>query len=1014
MTAEDAEHVRLTRLQSPHRQLLQGTPVEEGEENFMDSPANDFLPNDAANNIGGTSSVSSGATAPLISTDTPSSAATTRLLEKGPIVSNTNMPLSSPVSDDKVWEKKEEEKEEEDGNNIDMDNNKNSDDGSLSWLFQPPSPPPPPPRAAAESTAAVLDVDITNPNTLPIIATTTGLLSGITTYELIDEYSYRFNSWHNGVIVNKLDREEKFDGMVDDLMNRIILLGGGSGGGGDVVDSIVEALPANAEADAATTTTAAAAAVMAEKEAAMSTTITVPPPLPSSSSPPFLNEVTTTPLDNGGSVAVDSVVDSSIGSSTTSSMDHPLDATTTMTAPPPLVAPSTPFDADGTAVTTETTTTSVVSPPPSSNGEVNSGNVNNLSTEQMDHHAKITSTEAVVESKQYSNDDTAAFGSAEMTTNVSPSSLSSLNEDTAVKGVTMNAPEEPTTPYSDVSEGMWLNGPPSSSYDSGNFDISPSPNVAESTAHFFNHVTGSETTAFVDPAGVINTPIPSFASFQTHTNAVDQSMFGVGGISSHSFESGHLSGVSCATQSFSRWHSEQGGSSNPLRNLAASLPPPIERLRGTGGEYYSEEDMASQWMVATRTDEFNVAMDTTPSMSGLDGLIDGLSFTDVSNHPIISIGDVGSSSATAIPSDASNSFTTNFPDVSSYDDIFKGTDELKSSDFAHTFSSNLPKISMDFIKDKVDAVAHSQQLNSLSEFASSSGASMTDALISAKESGAARLGSLFGPVSRAMGQVQGKIVSAGPSSMRGLEHAAQSLDPPHTPFAPFSKFTNVQVGTTEGSSSSLQNAGEAALHSFHVPAPVSSAIQHASDASLADIGNGIINAVKFMTEILLTVVDANLDLLAPGSNSASVLEIVQSSVISMLDDASYTVASLMNDVGNLSLKDIVHNLMVLIVATADILLKIMNSVVYLISGKDTSGWALQATSAVNEASTQLLAQANEVTHRSIGDLASSIGDYSHHVGYELVALIASRNGVEGPMDGALDVVTTAVQTSLSL
>lgn len=307
-----------------------------------------------------------------------------------------------------------------------------------------------------------------------------------------------------------------------------------------------------------------------------------------------------------------------------------------------------------------------------------------------------------------------------------------------------------------------------------------------------------------------------------------------------------------------------------------------------------------------------------------------------------------------------DSFTTQSPDIS-YDHFFNGADKIES--------------------------------NSLSEVASSSGASTNDALISAKAK-------LFGSVSHSLGDIQGKV-NAGVSSMKGAGNGA------HMPF---------DTHSLDGSqfTAELQNAGEA-FQSIHPPAVVSSAIQHASDASLADIGHGIMDAVKFMAGILLTVVDANLDLAAPGSSSVIVLESVKSSVNSMLDNASYTVANVINDVGNLSLKDIVHNLMVLIVATADMIMKVMNAVIYLLSGKDTGNWVLQATSTVNEASSQLLAQADDVTHQSIGELASSIGDYSYHVGNELVALLGSLNGVDGAhFDGTLDMVTTAMQTGFTM
>jgi hypothetical protein len=127
----------------------------------------------------------------------------------------------------------------------------------------------------------------------------------------------------------------------------------------------------------------------------------------------------------------------------------------------------------------------------------------------------------------------------------------------------------------------------------------------------------------------------------------------------------------------------------------------------------------------------------------------------------------------------------------------------------------------------------------------------------------------------------------------------------------------------------------------------------------------------------------------------------------------------------MSLREVIQHSLALIIAVTDILVKIMNAVVYLISGRDGAGWALQATSTVNEASSQLLAQAgstyDHVTHASLTELTHTIGDYSHYVGDEFVALIGSLNGavVHGsiPLDGVPvdgDALVTAVQTALNM
>mmetsp|Transcript_3205 Transcript_3205/g.5287 ORF Transcript_3205/g.5287 Transcript_3205/m.5287 type:complete len:1329 (-) Transcript_3205:1199-5185(-) len=983
---------------------------------------------------------------------------------------------------------------------------------------------------SSSSTTKFLGVPMTkNPNT-PLIATTTGIATGVASYKLIDEYAYQFNTVHNGMIVDMMDKKQEFVEQWDELIGAYLVpvedVDGGVvvGGGGGADDVVGAAAPAMEFSGVDSSSSAAVAAPVPETA------------MEAASTP---NEVT---MDNQGSVINTSVEASSADSvaATAAPMEQISDAsvgseTAAVTPPAPMQA-----------ATAESTST--VSPALSEMSSVDEGAAStpalSLESENMNVLSDATATAPVPEVTQYaetasSSESTAAVPSLnvgtveEVATNNAPVSAyesgsgnmdllsdgtaaavvapdvagasmitaasSSLNEATTVD---VAAPVE-ATQYADAAstiesttvtpvEEVFSNAPvtsyesghadlmadatpaehahsdipgaeevinvdqnaPVSSYESGNTDLladattsaavdpaqqysdvgndappptfenghtdlladaatsataepqqysetitAPSMNgatmnqdvgnapasnfengntdlLADATTSApvastkFSDVSGADTANAAPSLNDVNSidqnvmnadsladsthqqrwfTAPPTADEYTHTDyttTVDQNGYSSGGFS---FDGG-TNGGSFASEHYSSWQ-PQGGP-NPLRDLAASLPPPEDRVRITGGDYY-QEDVASQW-AATQGDGFHTVADT----NGMDGLADSLLSTDYSNPPI-SNGEF-EVPASAIPSDAMDSFTTQSPDIS-YDHFFNGADKIES--------------------------------NSLSEVASSSGASMNDALISAKAK-------LFGSVSHSLGDIQGKV-NAGVSSMKGAGNGA------HMPF---------DTHSLDGSqfTAELQNAGEA-FQSIHPPAVVSSAIQHASDASLADIGHGIMDAVKFMAGILLTVVDANLDLAAPGSSSVIVLESVKSSVNSMLDNASYTVANVINDVGNLSLKDIVHNLMVLIVATADMIMKVMNAVIYLLSGKDTGNWVLQATSTVNEASSQLLAQADDVTHQSIGELASSIGDYSYHVGNELVALLGSLNGVDGAhFDGTLDMVTTAMQTGFTM
>lgn len=282
----------------------------------------------------------------------------------------------------------------------------------------------------------------------------------------------------------------------------------------------------------------------------------------------------------------------------------------------------------------------------------------------------------------------------------------------------------------------------------------------------------------------------------------------------------------------------------------------------------------------------------------------------------------------------------------------------------------------------------------------------------------------------------GNAVQSGASSIGGgmasIKSVGAGLHPPNLNIQPLDfPDANVQVpnlplppALPNVNMPSVNLPHPSFLPNLNIVEGTSAAFKSMGDASLTDFGNVVLSAIKFIGGIVVKFLDLILNAVS-GTSVASILSNVQTSVTSVIDNANHAVVSTITNIGNMSVKEILQHSMALIIAIADILLKITNAIIYIISGKDGANWALQATSSVNGASSQLLAQAtstyDDVTHASLTEVAHSIGDYSQHVGGEFVTLIGSLNGMGGiSLDGVtipedtLNSVASAVQTALSL
>eukprot|EP00985_Skeletonema_marinoi_P013662 scaffold6810_cov145-Skeletonema_marinoi.AAC.2 len=182
------------------------------------------------------------------------------------------------------------------------------------------------------STTKFLGVPMTkNPNT-PLIATTTGIATGVASYKLIDEYAYQFNTVHNGMIVDMMDKKQEFVEQWDELIGAYLVPvedvdGAVVVGGGGADDVVGAAAPAMEFSGVDSSSSAAVAAPVPETA------------MEAASTP---NEVT---MDNQGSVINTSVEASSADSvaATAAPMEQLSDAsvgseTTAVTPPAPMQA----------------------------------------------------------------------------------------------------------------------------------------------------------------------------------------------------------------------------------------------------------------------------------------------------------------------------------------------------------------------------------------------------------------------------------------------------------------------------------------------------------------------------------------------------------------------------------------------------------------------------------------------------------------------------------------------------
>ena len=292
-------------------------------------------------------------------------------------------------------------------------------------------------------------------------------------------------------------------------------------------------------------------------------------------------------------------------------------------------------------------------------------------------------------------------------------------------------------------------------------------------------------------------------------------------------------------------------------------------------------------------------------------------------------------------------------------------------------------------------------------------------------------GGVVSDASNSFGGLSGRMSEAGDASARGMKVLVNSLQDGATKVAAFRPTVKASPPNLSIVDGVVPFRPPKFFHMemnpphFDIIDGASAAVRRIGDASLSDFGNAALDSVKFAGGIVVDFLDFILNAVS-GTSVASILTNVQYSVTTAIDDVSHAVVGTLTSIGNMSVAEVIQRILTLVIVITDIFLKIMNAILYVISGKDGAAWAILATTSIDGASTQLLAKASsayvDLTHASLTELAHSIGDYGQLVGDEFVTLIASvSSAIDGASlagfslpDDVSESVASALQTVFSL
>ena len=174
---------------------------------------------------------------------------------------------------------------------------------------------------------------------------------------------------------------------------------------------------------------------------------------------------------------------------------------------------------------------------------------------------------------------------------------------------------------------------------------------------------------------------------------------------------------------------------------------------------------------------------------------------------------------------------------------------------------------------------------------------------------------------------------------------------------------------------------------------ISTTIQSIVPGSINEVGEIIIKGLQFIANILYQALDTVIDTISGGDSMARHVAAARASIDSVVSDAISSIQSTSAQISQTTVGDICEGLVSLVIMPVKFLFQIMSWIVLQLSGKGIPDWVTEATTAMHDASQNLihevLAFGHDVGSTTFADIGEMVGYFLSEVARFIVEVFDS-------------------------
>ncbi|CAJ1962591.1 unnamed protein product [Cylindrotheca closterium] len=150
---------------------------------------------------------------------------------------------------------------------------------------------------------------------------------------------------------------------------------------------------------------------------------------------------------------------------------------------------------------------------------------------------------------------------------------------------------------------------------------------------------------------------------------------------------------------------------------------------------------------------------------------------------------------------------------------------------------------------------------------------------------------------------------------------------------------------------------------------------------LHKLGNGMVDSMKSVSNNLLHFVEEMMKGSKDGFSSSGLLQSAQESIQKIVDGGIESVMATVNSVGDITIRDMITNLVSLVALVVKVLFQLVSTLVAAASGKGVTAWVDQSNAAIHQGALALQDQAehfsNDLSHQSLNEMVAMVDSYLH-------------------------------------